>query len=123
MRGEAGLLEIIKQLQGVEIAASAWEKYIFPVRVLDYTSDMLDKLCLSGVIGWGRFSSPLHKEAQKKIVPTRKSPITFFLRETGTGFAPAWVEDIIVAKLSHIAKDIYLFLKLQGASIVTFLKT
>ncbi|WP_347252511.1 DEAD/DEAH box helicase, partial [Legionella sp.] len=56
LRGEQGLLEVIKQLQGYEVPANAWEKCIFTKRIKDYDKDWLDHLCFTGVIGWGRIS-------------------------------------------------------------------
>lgn len=59
LTGEAGLLEVVRQLQGVLLPANVWEKHIFSKRVKDYTSDLLDRLCLTGVISWGRPSKTL----------------------------------------------------------------
>ena len=56
VRAEHGTLEAIKQLQGFELAANAWERDILARRVSDYDSADLDQLCLSGAIGWGRLS-------------------------------------------------------------------
>lgn len=128
LKGEAGLIEIIKQLQGYEIPAKAWERHIFAKRMVDYDKEMLDRLCLMGVIGWGRFS--IHPATvsegeqtsedtnKKRVIPTSVAPITFFLREESD-----WMgqhnrfnneEDLI--GLSHIAKKVFLFLKQKGAS-------
>ena len=96
LRGERGLLEVIKQLQGYEIPANAWEKQVFAKRIIDYNKDWLDHLCLTGVIGWGRFS--LHpamavsldddnESPSKRITPTSISPITFFVREDSAWMA------------------------------------
>ncbi|HEY9679348.1 MAG TPA: DEAD/DEAH box helicase [Drouetiella sp.] len=56
LAGERGLLEVIRQLQGFEIPANAWEKEVLARRVRNYSSDMLDKLCMKGAVGWGRLS-------------------------------------------------------------------
>lgn len=121
-RGEKGLMEVIKQLQGFEIPANAWEKQILMKRVADYTPDMLDRLCLSGAIGWGRLS--LHssakadaESARKRISPTSIVPITFFVREESEWLAGHGEssEEEKLAAVSHVAKNIYEFLKLRGA--------
>ena len=39
--GENGVLEILKQLQGFELPANAWETQILAKRVSDYRADML----------------------------------------------------------------------------------
>lgn len=56
LAGERGLLEVLRQLQGFEIPANAWEKDVLARRVRNYSSDMLDKLCMKGAVGWGRLS-------------------------------------------------------------------
>jgi len=124
MRGESGLLEVIKQLQGFELAANAWESDIFPARVHDYDLLMLDKLCMSGLVGWGRVSphpSVAVVEETKKIrrlSPTRNAPITFFVREEADWIPPHALVDNIeeVESLSHPARNIYRFLQKYGAS-------
>ncbi len=120
LRGEHGLLEVIKQLQGFEIAANAWENQILAKRMLDYDPDMLDNLCLRGIIAWGRISSPLknneNSSSKKRIVPTSVAPITFFVRDECDWLSPSLQIDEDLNGLSHIAKDIYLHLKKHGAS-------
>lgn len=117
LRGEHGLLEVLKKLQGFEIPANAWEKQILAKRVLDYGSDMLDSLCLRGIIGWGRISSPFtHENVKKRITPTSVSPITFFIRAESDWMTHPFPGDEHISHLSHIAKDIYHYLKKTGAS-------
>jgi len=54
--GERGLLEAVRQLQGFEIPANAWEKHILAARLNNYDPAALDQLCLTGAVGWGRLS-------------------------------------------------------------------
>jgi len=54
--GERGVLEVIRQLQGFEAPASAWEPHILAPRVAGYDPQLLDQLCLTGAVGWGRLS-------------------------------------------------------------------
>ncbi|MBV8802857.1 MAG: DEAD/DEAH box helicase, partial [Gammaproteobacteria bacterium] len=120
--GEQGLIEIIRQLQGFEIPANAWEPFIFSKRVKDYSKSMLDLLCLTGVVGWGRLTTHpalIIPETTKRINPTSITPITFFLRENAH-----WIKQPIIQKenlenLHHIALDVYTFLKTHGASFFT----
>ncbi|MDR3614979.1 MAG: DEAD/DEAH box helicase [Candidatus Obscuribacterales bacterium] len=56
LAGERGLLQILKQLQGFEIPANAWESQVLAQRVKNYSPDLLDNLCMKGTIGWGRLS-------------------------------------------------------------------
>ena len=76
--GEKGLLEVLRQLQGFEVPASAWERQILAKRVKNYSSQMLDKLCLKGSIGWGRLS--MHPALTKSTEP--QSPDEFALKSS-----------------------------------------
>jgi len=57
LTGIDGLQEVIAQLDGFEIAASAWERSVLPLRVQHYEPSMLDTLCLGGEVAWARMSS------------------------------------------------------------------
>ncbi len=76
MRGTAGLSAILEQLDGYELAASAWEPDVLASRVLDYAPEQIDALCLSGRVAWGRISPPAAARA-----PLKSSPIALMLRE------------------------------------------
>jgi ATP-dependent Lhr-like helicase len=54
--GRAGLLSVIEQLQGLEVAAGEWEKQVLPARVAGYDPRWLDELCLAGEVAWGRLT-------------------------------------------------------------------
>ena len=54
--GSRGVLAVVEQLQGFELAAGAWEKAVFPARVTGYRREWLDEACLDGGIAWGRLS-------------------------------------------------------------------
>ncbi len=51
--GERGTLEVLRQLQGFEIPANAWERHVLARRVADYDPKWLDQLCLTGAVGLG----------------------------------------------------------------------
>jgi ATP-dependent Lhr-like helicase len=51
-----GVLEVIRQLQGFEAPANAWEPHLLAPRVAGYDPQLLDQLCLTGAVGWGRLS-------------------------------------------------------------------
>ena len=55
-QGRAGLLAVIDQLQGFELAAGAWEEAVLPARVEGYQHRWLEDLCLAGEVSWGRLS-------------------------------------------------------------------
>lgn len=114
VHGEQGLLAIIKQLQGFEIPANAWEKHIFAKRMIDYHPDLLDRLCLSGTIGWGRLST--HPTTlSKSIRPTSIVPITFFIREE-CDWLPEKKSENNESGLTELAKEVFAYLKKHGAS-------
>ncbi|HET7046741.1 MAG TPA: hypothetical protein VFI54_00600 [Solirubrobacteraceae bacterium] len=90
LHGRAGLAEVIEQLQGSEWPAGEWER-IFAERVESYRPEWLDDLCLSGEVAWGRLSvlepvreadnpSP-EQAAGQPNTPSRRTPVTFMLRE------------------------------------------
>ncbi len=54
--GRAGLLAVIEQLQGLEVAAGEWERTVLPARVAGYDPRWLDELCLAGEVAWGRLT-------------------------------------------------------------------
>lgn len=127
LQGERGLAEVIQQLQGFELPANAWESQIFAKRVSDYDKDMLDRLCLSGVVGWGRFSMHPATRAEDKvivkangkkrrIIPTSVAPITFFIRENSDWIPVFKREEGKLTGLSHIAHNVFQFLSKRGAS-------
>jgi len=133
--GERGLLEVLGQLQGFEIPANAWEREILARRVNRYAPEMLDQLCLTGAVGWGRLSphpatldvatgqADLAAESQKRngirrVVPTSVAPITFFLRAESEWMIPRHsLSECHEARwLSHAARQALRFLEQRGAS-------
>jgi ATP-dependent Lhr-like helicase len=88
--GRAGLAEVIEQLQGFELPAGEWER-LFAQRVESYRPEWLDDLCLSGEVVWGRLSvleraadgdDPAAGEPRRSgKTPSRRTPITFMLRQ------------------------------------------
>jgi ATP-dependent Lhr-like helicase len=74
VRGADGLAAVVEQLEGFELAATAWEHDVLPARVAEYGGELLDRLCLSGRVTWGRLT-PGTK------APLKTSPISLLLRE------------------------------------------
>ena len=52
LRGTDGVAQVIDQLAGVALPASAWETLVLPSRVRDYSPVMLDELTASGEVIW-----------------------------------------------------------------------
>jgi ATP-dependent helicase Lhr and Lhr-like helicase len=127
LHGEAGLLNIVAQLAGFETAASAWEPHVLRARLAKYEPELLDRLCLSGAVSWGRLS-PHPRLARvgdldrRRIIPTSVAPISLFPREESD-----WLRDVFheeaglqgpdpFAQLSSVAQDLRRALHERGAS-------
>jgi ATP-dependent Lhr-like helicase len=124
--GERGLLHVIKQVQGFEIPANAWERQILARRVQNYDPEALDNLCLTGAVGWGRLSphpATLDTSATgtRRIVPTSVAPITFFVRDeaewmTSKRGEPSAEDSTFTNGLGPSAKLVLEYLRTRGAS-------
>ena len=89
--GPAGVREAIRQLQGFEMAAGAWERRILPARVKDYEPTWLDQLALSGELAWGRLR-PFRPEQNGRASAsrlTRAVPVSLMLRSDLAWLLPA----------------------------------
>ena len=123
LRGERGVLEALRQLQGFEIPANAWERHILGRRVADYDPKWLDQLCLTGAVGWGRLSphpATLEDSAEgkRRVIPTSVAPVTFFIREEADWMTPRHPtpEATDTRALSPVARQVLEFLRHRGAS-------
>ncbi len=120
--GERGTLEAIRQMQGFEAPANAWERQILQRRIADFDPKVLDHLCLTGAIGWGRLSPhPATLEAltggKRRVVPTSVAPITFFVREDSDWMIPRReAGEMQPMGLSADAAAVLQFLRQRGAS-------
>ncbi|MBV8244953.1 MAG: DEAD/DEAH box helicase, partial [Candidatus Eremiobacteraeota bacterium] len=84
LHGIDGTLQIVRQLEGYEVPAAAWETQILPLRVTGYRAEYLDRLCISGEVMWGRLSAhPALEddERSRRIRPTKLAPVALFTRE------------------------------------------
>jgi ATP-dependent helicase Lhr and Lhr-like helicase len=128
VRGEHGTLEVLRQLQGFEIPASSWERFVLARRISDYDPAHLDQLCLAGAVGWGRLSPhPATLEAtgndlsghenRRRVIPTRVAPIAFFVREDADWMRPhhPGADDSSTSFLSPVAQAVLELLKHRGA--------
>ncbi len=52
LRGVDGLAQVIDQLAGVSLPASAWESLVLPARLANYSPAWLDELTVSGEVIW-----------------------------------------------------------------------
>jgi len=52
LRGVDGLVQVIDQLAGVSLPASAWESVVLPARIPNYSQAWLDELTVTGEVIW-----------------------------------------------------------------------
>jgi ATP-dependent Lhr-like helicase len=83
MEGPDALEILIRQLEGFEAPAGAWETEILPARLADYEPAWLDDQCLAGRVAWARLRAP----AERTVAPVRTTPITLLPRR----HAAAWL--------------------------------
>ena len=79
--GEAGLLAVLRELEGFAVPAGAWERDILPLRVKHYVPGDLDKLCAAGRIAWYRPVETSASEIAPPSGPVRSTPIILAERE------------------------------------------
>ena len=83
--GRFGVLAVIEQLQGFEIATGSWEDSVLAARVEGYRREWLDELCMSGQVSWARLSvrdaEPDPAPQRGGLTPSRATPITLAIRD------------------------------------------
>ncbi len=121
--GEHGTLEVLKQLQGFEAPANSWERQILARRIANYDPAVLDQLCLTGAVGWGRISphpATLAEPttlANRRVIPTSVAPIAFFVREDSEWMIQHGAVDAAEPRgLSAAARETLSYLHQRGAS-------
>jgi ATP-dependent Lhr-like helicase len=119
-QGRAGLLSVVEQLQGFELAAGAWEESVLPARVEGYQRRWLEDLCLSGEVGWGRLSlrtpEPDGQPRRGASTPSRATPVTFTLRADLPWLTMATRGGALPEEPAHgAARDVLDALRSQGA--------
>ena len=126
VEGERATLEVLRQMQGFEIPANAWERQVLARRIANYDPQWLDQLCLTGAVGWGRLSphpATLEDSAagKRRVIPTSVAPITFFIREEADWMSPHQpASDRPEGRgLSPGARQVLDFLRQRGASFFT----
>ena len=111
MEGPQGLMALVEQLQGFDVAAGAWESDVLPVRMNGYDPGWLDTLCSSGQIGWARRQPS--GTGDSKSSPIRTSPIALMPRQHRSVWLNADARDVAV---SPDAERVLAFIQEHGAS-------
>jgi ATP-dependent Lhr-like helicase len=128
LAGEEGVLEALTLLEGFEASAVEWERSLLPARVANYDPAWLDRLCLSGAVGWGRVSPhPAFAAAEgggpRRVIPSNAAPITFYVRDSAAWLAAALEEESVDERrlaqaLTPGAMRVWELLKTRGACFV-----
>ncbi len=141
LHGRDGVHQVIRQLQGMELPAPAWEQHVLPARVAAYDPAELEHLCLAGVVTWGRLrrdtGAPEDDPAVAKLwdaaplairpangkarrtTPTRSAPLAFVIREDLPHFLdPEALDWRALQGLSAAARDVAAYLETHGASFL-----
>ena len=112
LSGDAGLVEVVEQLQGFEAAASAWESSLLSNRLADFHTSTLDALTLGGELAWGRFA---RRATSPSLALSRNGPVTMAVRED-----VPWLLDAVDEEttLTGASADVYDYLEANGASFL-----
>ena len=100
--GDEALAAVIAELEGFAAPAAAWEAEILPARIVGFTPDMLDRLCLAGRASWARPAPPVRETPGRSFGPIRSTPIALFSRQ-GRRQASLWLAAASTA--STVATD------------------
>jgi ATP-dependent Lhr-like helicase len=105
LSGAGGLTRVVQQLRGLPRAGSVWERDILPARVDGNVAADLDAMCQGGELVWVGSGG---KEP-------RRSRVRFFFRGEGAAWLPAAPPSELLDGLSVGARQVYAFLKSEGA--------
>ncbi len=141
LHGRDGVHQVVRQLQGMELPAPAWEQHVLPARIAVYDPADLEHLCLAGVVTWGRLrrdtgapeddpaatklwdAAPLALRSAsgkpRRTAPTRSAPLAFVIREDLPHFMdPEALDWRGLQRLSAAARDVAAYLEEHGASFL-----
>jgi len=117
MEGPDAVEILVRQLEGFEAPAGAWETEILPARLSGYEPAWLDNQCLSGRIAWARLRPPNTRPngSERSAGPVRSTPITLLARR----YAPLWASlsaSVDPVALSTRAEAVVDCIRRNGAS-------
>ena len=141
LHGRDGIHQVVRQLQGMELPAPAWEQHVLPARIAAYDPAELEHLCLAGMVTWGRLrrdtggpeddpavaklwdAAPLALRPAdgkgRRTTPTRSAPLAFVIREDLPHFLdPEALDWRGLQGLSAAARDVAAYLDTHGASFL-----
>ena len=118
---EDGVRAVVRQLQGLELPAQAWEKDILPSRIELYDPADLDRLCLAGEVVWGRLQKAQDKPEDGTAPRTgsmkRNAPLALIMREE----LPLYLDseppsESLLSNLRPLTRRVWDALRASGAS-------
>jgi ATP-dependent helicase Lhr and Lhr-like helicase len=109
--GPVALEAVLAQLEGVAVAAAAWESEVLPARLPHYEPAWLDQLAASGRVVWQRLPAP--GGDARKSGPVRATPILLLPRDRAAAWRSPPDEDV---ELSGAARAVLEALRAHGAS-------
>ena len=117
MEGPDAVEILVRQLEGFEAPAGAWETEILPARLSGYEPAWLDDRCLSGRIAWARMRPRnIRPDGGARIAtPVRSTPIALLARR----HAALWASLSAIADpvpLSSRAQAVADYIRQYGAS-------
>jgi len=113
MEGPDALEALVRQLEGFEAAAGAWETEILPARLDSYEPSWLDDQCLAGRIAWARLRP--RNGGERGATPVRTTPITLLARRhAGLWASLSPIEE--TTRPSSRAQAVVEFIRQYGAS-------
>ena len=114
MRGIEGLAVVVEQLDGYECPAASWESDVLASRCEDYDPMLLDTLCLTGRVTWGRLDGK--GASAESARPIRSTPIGLFLRPNAETWLALGKRTAQGEGLSTYAREVLVVLERRGAS-------
>jgi len=113
MEGPDALEILVRQLEGFEAPAGAWETEILPARLDSYEPSWLDDQCLAGRIAWARLRP--RNGGERSASPVRTTPIALLARRhAGLWASLSAIEE--PARPSSRAQAVADFIRQYGAS-------
>ncbi|GGO67556.1 DEAD/DEAH box helicase [Microbacterium nanhaiense] len=76
LEGIDGVLQVVEELAGVPIPASAWESLVLPSRVAGYSPAMLDELTAAGEVVWSGHGQIAGRDGWIALHPGDAVPLT-----------------------------------------------
>ncbi len=132
LRGLDRLRDVVSQLEGLPIAASALERDVLPARVAGFTPAMLDDLCAGGEVAWfgaGRLGKDdgkvvvVHRDGLHLFAPKSAelpdSAIHNAILEALEGRGASFFSDLVVAANAPLAEVLEALWDLVWAGAVT----